>query len=76
MCHLRGKKIAKAHITDVYADFVSSFPPPKKGNAHSISGKYAEYLNEALPSLELNEYLEKKTIWGPGVGLKSVRSHY
>lgn len=54
--------------------------PPKtcteNPHACSISGEYAEYLNEALPLLELKEYLEKETIWGPVVGLRSVRSHY
>lgn len=43
---------------------------------NSILGKYAEYLNEALPLLELKEYFKVETIWGPVVGLRSVRSHY
>lgn len=47
-----------------------------KKHAQPISGKYTEYLNEALPLLVLKEYLEKRTICGPEVSLRSVRSHY
>lgn len=32
----------------------------QKTHAHSISGKYAEYLNWAFPLLELKEYLGEK----------------
>lgn len=51
-------------------------PTTQTTHAYPISGTYAEYWNEALPLLELKGYLEKRTIWGPEVGLRIVRSDY
>lgn len=50
-------------------------PKTRTENPHacSISGEYAEYLNEALPLLELKEYLEKRDHLGPCSGFEKCQ---
>lgn len=71
VCHLWWKKIAKAHITNVYADFVSSFQKKKKAMHTQFQVNMLNIWTKLFPYL--NWTSRKKDHLGPWSGFEKCQ---